>query len=241
MSNFSSIGSSTNNNQLNLWNGYFYSRDGWLDATSINKNNCLQYGMVNTLPVFHGTDDGYKYVIFKYTRTMPNGNANRVICALKGTNSSNDPEVNISDLLNDNIGVFLYTGNAISGHYWLKISIGQAAHELTAAYNGQLSYVSGLGDKIYTNTSNKINNTTFINSSKISSINSNKFTNAVALGGNLPKRAICAYINRIDFYEGDNLTFYIGVRIKNNIKKKIEKPDLWLSGDITQEKTYKFN
>ena len=192
--------------------------------------------MSSSDPVFSDEDSDYKYVIFKYTRTMPDGNANRIICALKGSSSSNDPEVNISDLLNDNVSVFLYTGTAMSGHYWLNISKGNTALTLADAYNQQITYVGNLGDGIYTSGSKGINNSTFINSSGLS----NDFTNSSALGGSMPRRVIGAYINRLDFSAGNSLTFYIAIKIKNNINKKVEKPDLWLSGDNTSDKTYKF-
>jgi len=236
-SNFTGIGNTINNNQLNLWNGYFYSRNGWQTATSINKNNCLPYGMPNTLPVFHGTDNDYKYVIFKYTRTMPDGNADRIICALKGSNSSNDPEVSINDLRNDDVSVYLYTGTAMTNHYWLNISKGDTSLTLSQANSQQITYAGSLADGIYASGSQGINNATFIASSGLPTA----FTNATSLGGNLPKRAICAYINRIDFDENDQLTFYVAIRINNNINKRVEKPDLWLSGDNTQQKTYKFD
>ena len=118
----------------------------------------------------------------------------------------------------------------------VKYFEGNTVLTLADAYNQQITYVGNLGDGIYTSGSKGINNSTFINSSGLS----NDFTNSSALGGSMPRRVIGAYINRLDFSAGNSLTFYIAIKIKNNINKKVEKPDLWLSGDNTSDKTYKF-
>jgi murein endopeptidase len=45
----------------------------------------------------------------------------------------------------------------------------------------------------------------------------------------------------IAFSATNVLTFYVAIKIKNNTNKRVEKPDLWLSGANTSDKTYKFN
>jgi len=62
------------NNQLNMWNGYFYSQKGWLNAVGSDiETNKTHYGLYGTDTMFQGADSDYKYVIFEYTYTTQNG------------------------------------------------------------------------------------------------------------------------------------------------------------------------
>ena len=89
-STFSAVGGdgTTNLNalQLSMWNGYFYSRNGWQSATSINTGNCSNWNIPNSLPTFSGADSEYKWAIFHYTLTPSATFAPyKVLCVLGNT------------------------------------------------------------------------------------------------------------------------------------------------------------
>jgi hypothetical protein len=237
LGNYVSFGDISNALQMSMWNGYFYSNTGW-QQNGIDQSNSSDYGMLNSLPVFNISNASSCWVIFKYNYTFTtDGNFNRVMCVINGSDNSADPEIHIDDLSNNNIEIYLYTGVSISGYYWFKISSGNDNLTLPKAYNRQLGYTSlGLGDGKYETMSND----DFITGATISSA-SKAFTSAAAFGGTLPKRIIGAYINRIDFSENENFNFYIAIKAKNDINKRIKRPSLYVATDTTQIKTFQFN
>ena len=71
--NYNALGNTTDSNQLNMWNGWFYSKSGWISSTGISTTNCSNYGLSTSDVMFQGNDSDYKFVIFEYSYTAVSG------------------------------------------------------------------------------------------------------------------------------------------------------------------------
>jgi len=229
---YNAVGSNINNLQMSMYDGYFYSNDGWQNATSIYVSNCVNYGMSNTLPVFNGQDSDFKYVIFKYKFTPSSTfSPYKVILVLGDTNN-----FSISDL-NTNLKVFIFTGDSITGadknsYYWLNISKFSSDITDAAASAGAVVYSGGAADSSYEN----MDNTNFINSSDING--SGKFTNNFS--GSIPKRIIGARINKISISANTEKTIYLAIGLKNSVNLYLKKPSLYLAKGVNDYDTEQF-
>jgi hypothetical protein len=242
-SNYSSLGNTTNNLQLPMFNGYFYSNYGWQQVTGISNSNNNNYGIGSGSPFIDINSSNYRYVIFKYTKTMGDGNLDRCLVALGGESSSAAPEINISDLRNDDIGIYLYYNQLVNsnGYYWYNIGKANAG-ATTASANAQgITYTGSLADAGYGTGSSGMTNSVFINGTGTNSITvaTKNFTSTGAFSGSMPKRLLGAYLNRIDHSSGDILTFYIAFKIKNSINRRIKMPDFYVANSNTS--VTKFN
>lgn len=230
-SSYSAIGNNVNNLQLPIWNGYFYSRNGWQTATSINTTNCANYGMSSSDPIFSGGDSHYKYVIFKYEFT-PSSTFSPYKVILSLGNSNN---FDVSDL-NDNVKIFIYTSDSITGadgnsYYWLNMS---RYSDITdaAASGGAVVYSGGVADSSY----ETMTNSNFKSSSDING--SGKFTNNFS--GTVPKRIIGARINKITISANTTKSIYIAIGCKNLDSLYLKKPDLYLASGSNSFETEQF-
>ena len=178
---------------------------------------------------------------------MPtNGNANRVICALGGTENTGNPEIHINDITSGDIEIYLYYDimpGSNNGYYWYNISKVNSGATLSSADARNITYTGNLAESGYSTQSTGMDNNAFISGTGTNSITTStkSFTSADAFGGTLPKRIIGAFLNRLDFNEGDDLDFYVAIKIKNNIDRYIEKPRLFIASDITINKTWEFS
>ena len=54
---YTAVGTNTNEHQLNMWNGYFYSKAGWIASTGITSSNCSTYAIGTNDVMFKGKAD----------------------------------------------------------------------------------------------------------------------------------------------------------------------------------------
>ena len=209
----------SNNKQLSLWNNYFYGSEGWRTDTGITTENCADYGMANTLPVFNtGTD--YKWVIFKYQGQGNTSSAYTYYTVIaKFSDSDFDYDNNVVD---EDIVVYFYNrgqvtqGNDSNNYYWLNIS-GKSGYGKSDASTGGINTYAGT---VGISTQNA-------NSSNFESASYTKLgiTGSRILGG---------WLNSSAIPENTTADFYLAVGIKNttatnNSHVKIRKPEITLS------------
>ena len=204
----------TNNDQLSMWDGFFWGRDGWQDATEITTANCSQWDIPTTYPTFVGNDADYKWVIFKYTYNNPGAVARayyNIVVKFQGS------EFSYNDIKNDNLAVFFWNqGIPIGGadgqnYHWINISNSTTQYSAGTASSGNMSSYSGTtGIQPFTNPGNFE-------------------TAGYSIYGETGARTISAYINKSTIPSGSSKTFYIAIGIKNNLNPagrevKIKKP-----------------
>ena len=240
-STFSAVGGdgTTNLNalQLSMWNGYFYSRNGWQSATSINTGNCSNWNIPNSLPTFSGADSEYKWAIFHYTLTPSATFAPyKVLCVLGNTTNITNSNLKNSSL---SAKVYFYNGTPNNNYYWFNIS--QDAPGLTdsIANGGNFSYggegtngYEGSGDSTLASTTD----TNFNNSSDIAG--TGKFTEAF---NPIPNRIIGARFNKISIGGGATKDFYIAIGLKNDSNLYVKKPELYLASGTSASQTQQAN
>ena len=231
-SSYVAVGDNTNSLQLSMWNGYFYSNSGWQSTTTITSSNCGRYGLSSSLPVFSGNGTDYKYVIFKYEFTPSSTfSPYKVILSLGDSNN-----FDVSDLDN-NVKIFIYTGESISGadgssYYWLNISKFSDITDAVASA-GSVVYSGGVADSTY----ETMSNSNFISSSDING--SGKFTNNFS--GTVPKRIIGARLNKITISANTTKSIYIAIGCKNSDSLYFKKPDLYLASGLNSYETEQFS
>lgn len=232
-------GDTTKNNQLSMWNGRFYSNQGWQTATEITTSNCVEYGIPNTLPVFT-IDANYSWSIFKYqfiNNTGSDFNPYKVMVFL-GNNSN----VSITDINNQDVKVFIHTGVPIndafkSPYYWFTISKSSSFTDLNAI-DGNITYGGNIGDTALST----INDTKFVNSSEFigSGLFTGNFTRSFSTNRLIPGR-----VNQFTISSGDTQTFYVAIGMKNSLNdtngKYISRPFVQLASGSSESDTKTFN
>ncbi len=218
-SSYSAKGSTLNNKQLSLWNGYFYGSQGWQNATSITTSNCTNYGMSSNLPVF-STGSDYKWVIFKYQGSGNSTSAYTYYTVIvKFSDSDFDYDNNIVD---EDIVVYFYNrgeptqGNDTENYYWLNIS-GKSDYGKADASTAAINTYSGT---VGISTQNA-------NSSNFESSSYSKL-------GTSGARILGGWLNSSSIPANTSANFYLAVGIKNtttsgNNHVKIKKPEITLA------------
>ena len=249
---YAAIGVQTNNLQMSMYDGYFYSNAGWQNITGITAgNSASSYGLPNTLPVFDTNNNNYRYSIFKYSKTFTGAESiDRVMCSLQGENSDSTYEIKISDLNNGGVEVYMYLiidGTAYfikdqnqKSYYWLNISKSGGGIIFTNSANRSIIYSGGLADTGYQSDNEGMNNASFISGTGTNSITTStkSFTTTGAFTGSFPRRLIGAYINVTTIGEGKTADVYIAIKCRNNIQRRFKKPKLYLANGDTQPKTF---
>ena len=198
--------------QLSLWNNYFYGSDGWRNATSITTDNCANYGMASTLPVF-STGSDYKWVIFKYTGSAPSTSDYNYYTVIA---QFSDSDFDYNNVVNEDIVVYFYNkgsttpGNDGKNYYWLNIS-GKSTIGASQASNGAITTTGTVG--ISTQGANS------------SDFESNSYSKLGITG----PRILGGWLNSDTIDKGTSKLFYLAVGIKNTITSgvnyvKIRKP-----------------
>ena len=231
-SGYTAHGVNKNNDQLPMWNGYFYSRDGWQTATSINTNNCADYGMSNTDPVFSGGDSDYKYVIFEY-KYVPVSSTPFGGFVIFGDDTNADIELSDINSTNPNVRIHLYIQDYnMNGYYYLNIgkdtdtTFGEAASGSIEGYVNS----TGLGKSRGTDSEWK-NGGTLIATSGNGGWAAGRPTSS-----NL-KRTLNFIFNKLTYNSGNTgpnieKSHYLAIGIKNNVNRRFKKPKLYIyTGD----------
>ena len=146
-----------------MWNGWFYSKSGWISSTGISTTNCSNYGLSTSDVMFQGNDSDYRarFVIFEYSYTAVSGYTPFGGFVVFGDNA----DFKLSDIAGGVYGgktdiklyLFIQSYN-MNSHYYLDIgkytstTFGSAAGGNIAGYND-----SGLGKVPYTSSSDDTN------------------------------------------------------------------------------------
>jgi hypothetical protein len=241
-STYTAVGNTTNADQLNMWNGWFYSKSGWLTTTSITNLNRTDYGLLSSDVMFSGGDNDYKFVIFEYSYTALAGYTPFGGFAIFGDNT----DINLSDFAGgvyggkEDVKIYLYIANYnMNSHYYLNVgkststTFGNAAGARIVGYSG-----SGLGKVAYITSDN--DNTWRSGGTMIATSGNGGWSETAAAGytarptNSNMKRTLNFIYNKIGNYNSntDNTIFkhYLCIGIKNSINRKVKKPDLYIYG-----------
>lgn len=248
---YAAIGDQTNNLQMSMYDGYFYSNAGWQNITGITASNCSNYGLLNTLPVFDTNNNNYRYSIFKYSKTFTAAEPiDRVMCSLQGENSDSTYEIKISDLYGGGVEVYMYLiidGTAYfikdenqNSYYWLNISKSGGGITFTDSAFKNIIYSGGLADTGYQSDTDGMSNASFISGTGTNSITTSTkgFTSSGAFSESFPRRLIGAYINVTTIGAGKTADVYIAIKCRNDIQRRFKKPKLYLANGNTLSKTF---
>jgi hypothetical protein len=222
-----------------MWNGYFYSNQGWLNETNISDYFNESYGIEEGHPVLETTvdwADGFRWSIFKYTYTPSSTFKPYKVLVVLG----NDNNINLSNLKDKSFKMFINTGNTINGvdnkaYYWLNISYPDNDITDAVASGGQISYEGSLIDSQFK--SNAMDESNFLNSSliNISGGFTENFSNPV------PKKLIGARINQITLNANETHNIYIAIGVKNTSTLYYKKPELYMATGNKTFDTKKFS
>ena len=217
----------SNNLQMSMWNGYFYSNQGWQAATGINSTNNTPYNMSNSLPVFDTTTTNYRWSIFKYSYTPTTGDFSFYkVMVFLGDNTN----ITVDDIKNQNVRIFIHTGSAISSYYWLNISKKTSTTD-SQANGGNMGYEGGIGDESIANISS---NTAFIASSDF--IGNGKFTNNFTRSFSI-KRLIPGRVNSIKISNNSTQIIYVAIGIKNSQSRYVSRPNVQIANSTSETDT----
>ena len=248
---YDASGNITDENQLNMWNGWFYSKSGWISSTGISTTNCSNYGLTAGDAgdvMFQGNDDDYKFVIFEYSYTAVSGYTPFGGFVVFGDNA----DFELSDIAGGVYGgktdiklyLFIQSYN-MNSHYYLNIgeytstTFGSAAGGNITGYSG-----SGLGKVPYTSSSDDTNwssGGSLIPTSGNGgwgTASSTDYTSRPS-SSNL-KRTMNFIYNKVGNYNstsnGNIFKHYLCIGIKNSINRKVKKPDLYIYAGATTVK-----
>ena len=222
-----------------MWNGYFYSRYGWQTATSINADNCDDYGMSSSDPVFSGRpvfsgsdadyeeNPYYKYVIFEYKYVPVPGTPFGGFVIFGDDNNTN---IELSDInsADPNVKIYLFIQNYnMNGHRYLNIgkytdtTFGDAASGSIQGYED-----TGLGKSEGTDSDWKNGGT------GIATSGNGGWTSGRPSSSNL-KRTLNFIFNKITYNSGNTgpnieKSHYLAIGIKNNVNLLFKKPKLYI-------------
>ena len=244
--NYDALGNTTVSNQLNMWNGWFYSKSGWISSTNISITNCSNYGLSTSDVMFQGSDSDYKFVIFEYSYVAVSGYTPFGGFVVFGDNA----DFELSDIAGGvyggktDIKLYLFIQNYnMNSHYYLDIgkytstTFGSAAGGSIAGYNG-----SGLGKVEYIGSNDvekqqRDNDWSSGGSLIANSGNGGWGTASDAQYTSRPsttnlKRTINFIYNKVGNYNsntnGQTFKHYLCIGIKNSINRKVKKPDLYI-------------
>lgn len=230
---FGNGANSTNDLQMSMWNGFFYSDTGWKKKTDISGSNITPYNISTTspIPVLNGNTDDYKWVIFKYTCNRSYSAAYKIALGF----DSGDSNVTLSSIINGNVKIFAnfnridtYAGGG--SYHWLNI--GQLDGGITPSnasgkaynYEGNLRFTP----------SDTTSETDFISGNNMRASFLPGVSNSVLHNF---KRLIGALFNSINTTQNNNI--FIAIGIKNSADFYIKKPHIWLSDGNTNESFHK--
>jgi hypothetical protein len=220
---------STNDLQMSMWNGFFYSDTGWKKETDISGSNISPHNISTTtpIPVFNGSNDDYKWVIFKYTCNRSYSAAYKIALGF----ASGDSNVTLSNIINGDVKIFAnfnridtYTGSG--SYYWLNI--GQSDGGITPSNASGKAY--NYEGKLRFTPSDTTLETNFISGANVRASFLPGVSNSVLHNY---KRLIGALFNSINTSTNNNI--FIAIGIKNSADFYIKKPHIWLSDGNTNE------
>lgn len=229
--NYNSFGSdSTNNLQMSMWNGFFYSDEGWKKETDISGSNIKPYNISESAPVFSGNTDDYKWVIFKYTCSKSYTAAYKLALGF----SSGHSNITLSSIVAGDVKIFANFNRIDSyksgSYYWLNI--GQSDGGITPPNASSQAY-NYEGNLRFT-PADTTSSANFINGSSMKASFLPNVSNPVL---DDYERLIGALFNSIN--TSSNKTIFIAVGIKNSSNFRTKKPHVWLSDGDTNESFFK--
>ena len=220
--NYDASGAITNDLQMSMWNGYFYSNTGWKNITGILSNTDISAHQISDIPVFKGEDDEYKWTTFKYTCNRSYTKA--YILALGFP--ENATNITLDSIENEYVKIFAHFNRKdtyrTGKYYWLNVGKKGGITPVNAS-NKTYNYEGGLRFTPKYNESEDI----FINGSSVKSDFLPGVSNPI-LDGN---RLIGAYFNGIN--TNSNKTIFVAIGIRNSVDFYIKKPHVWLADGST--------
>lgn len=249
----------TNVNQLNMYNGFFYSKNGWINDSGISSTNCSQYNITSNEVMFRGLDSDYKWVIFEYDYKPTDSYTPFGGFVIFG--DDNNTNIELSDFTGGNFGgkedvkIYLYIEDYnMNSHYYLNIGkitseiVGDAAQGEIASFDGSSK---GLGTIEYTVDINNVNNNNTWKSD--GSLIANSGNGGWGTAGDSQytsrptnsnmKRTLNFIYNKINYnttktnFFTKDFKHYLCIGIKNSLERKVKKPDLYIyAGDTTVTK-----
>ena len=221
--NYDASGAITNDLQMSMWNGYFYSNTGWKKITGISSNTDISAHQISDIPVFKGEYDEYKWTTFKYTCNRSYTKA--YILALGF--SENSTNITLNSIETENVKIFAYFNRkdtyGTGKYYWLNVGK-KGGIDPEKASNKTYNYEGGLRFTPKYNESESI----FINGNSVKSDFLPDVSNPILNGYN---RLIGAYFNGIN--TNSNKTIFVAIGIINSVDFHIKKPHVWLADGST--------
>jgi hypothetical protein len=245
---YTAVDSVINPDQLNMWNGYFYSKSGWLNAVTPDiETNKDHYGLVNADVMFQGATEGYKYVIFEYSYTAVADYTPFGGFVVFGDKT----DIDLSDFAGGSQGkkdvkIYLYIQNYnMNSHYYLNIGEMSPSANVVTAEGQRIVYAGGgLGQNPYNPATGDTNSTWSSGGSKIATSGNGGWDSTTATGdvytarpnptAKLKRTLKFIYNKIVTNYAGGTsgpgsvFKHYLCIGIKNNIDRKVSKPDLYI-------------
>ena len=241
---YQELSTTTNVNQLNMYNGFFYSKNGWINDSGISSTNCSQYNIASNEVMFSGLENDYKWVIFEYDYTAVSGYTPFGGFVVFG--DDNNTNIQLSDFTGGSFGgkedikIYLYIENYnMNSHYYLNIgkytstTFGNAAGGIISGFNGTSN---GLGKIQYNNNDNTWNSGGSLIATS-NTINGGWGTTSDSQYTSRPtnsnmKRTLNFIYNKNGNYNsssaGNSFKHYLCIGIKNSLERKVKKPDLYI-------------